>query len=200
MADLLEFKRFIDGFDVKPPTREEGRGEERLDERKIWASRGIKPLYYGASWDNWHVETDAMRDALGKVKRAWKSNLLMTGNFGTGKTHLAMCLVKDGATYRRFSDISRKIRAKFDGEEGLLDDLAERRLLVIDEIGRNKSSDFERNILFEIIDRRYEAKLPTTLITNMSAEEFATEYGAAMLDRFRPLTAVFSWPSYRGKA
>jgi DNA replication protein DnaC len=175
------------------------RERQEKKERVGWEERGVTPLYFGATWDNWRRDSRAMTDTLAKVRKAWVSNVLMTGSVGTGKTHLAMCLAKDGAYYTRFADISRRIRAKFDNEEAVLESLAEKRLLIIDEVGRGKGSDFNRDTLFEVIDRRYNNKKPTTLITNMSLDEFKTEYGAALMDRFRPLTAVFSWASYRGK-
>jgi DNA replication protein DnaC len=108
-----------------------------------------------------------------------------------------MCLAKDGATYRRLPDIFREVRMDFKCEEDTLDFYGSRRLLIIDEVGRQKCSEFEINLFFEIIDRRWNNVLPTTLITNLTPNEFADIYGSAILDRLRPQVVNFDWKSAR---
>jgi DNA replication protein DnaC len=110
-----------------------------------------------------------------------------------------MCLVKDGATYRRLPDIFREVRTDFNSEQKIIDDYGAVKLLIIDEAGRQKFSDFEKNLFFEIIDKRWNNMLPTTLITNLNEKEFFNEYGTAVLDRLRPAIVRFDWKSYRGE-
>jgi DNA replication protein DnaC len=166
---------------------------------KNWQLRGITPRYLNATWDNWLDDTPEKQLAKKTVKEAWEKNLFLSGNNGTGKTHLAMCLAKDGATYRRLPDIFREVRTDFERENDILDFYGECKLLIIDEIGRQKFSDFEINLFFEIIDRRWNNILNTTLITNLNADEFANGYGMAILDRLRPTVVKFDWKSQRGK-
>ena len=174
---------------------------QEADNRKrilrSWQKRGVTERYINSTWDNWIADTDVKKEAKEKVKTAWRNNLFLTGSNGTGKTHLAMCLAKDGATYRRFPDILREIRTDFDNEAETLDCYGKIELLIIDEIGRQKFSDFETNILFEIIDRRWNNVLPTTIITNLSTQEFAERFGTAILDRLKPVLVLFSWESMR---
>jgi DNA replication protein DnaC len=108
-----------------------------------------------------------------------------------------MCLTKDGATYRRLPDIFREVRADFKSEQEIIDTYGTVKLLIIDEVGRQKFSDFEKNLFFEIIDRRWNNVLPTTLVTNFSEKEFFAEYGTAILDRLRPVIVRFTWESRR---
>jgi DNA replication protein DnaC len=169
--------------------------ERRMFEYK---RKGITPRYYESTWENWIADTPNMKKAFDLIKKnAWSTNLFLWGNNGTGKTHLAMCLTKDGATYRRLADICREIRRDFDREEVLLDKYGNAKLLVIDEIGRQKESDFEKNTLFEIIDRRWGNMLPTTLITNLKPQEFSDRYDKPIIDRVRPLSIHFDWKSHR---
>jgi DNA replication protein DnaC len=176
--------------------REEAEARERL--LASYKRRGIPPRFYDVSWDNWVHDTGDRLKAFQAVKDgAWKTNLFLCGKSGTGKTHLAMCLTKDGATYRRLPDIFREVRADFHSEQEIIENYGEAKLLIIDEVGRQKFSGFEKNLFFEIIDKRYNNMLPTTLVTNLSEKEFFAEYGTAILDRLRPVVARFTWESRR---
>lgn len=186
----------------KQRTRDEElrREEEKQREEMItsYERMGIPPRFYNATWENWISDTDDKLKAFQTVKdEAWKTNLFLCGKSGTGKTHLAMCLAKDGANYRRLPDIFREVRTDFNSEQKTIDRYGAVKLLIIDEVGRQKFSTFEKNLFFEIIDKRWNNVLPTTLITNLDEKEFFQEYGTAILDRLRPIIVRFNWESRR---
>jgi DNA replication protein DnaC len=174
------------------------RAEQRERQIESWKRRGVTRRYFEAEWDNWIADTPEKEKALRNAKTAWNKNLFFSGNNGAGKTHLAMCLAKDGAIYRRLPDIFREVRLDLEGERKTVEYYGECKLLVIDEIGRQKFSNFELNLFFEIIDRRWNNMLFTTIITNLTAHEFAKLYSAAILDRLRPIEVSFTWESMRG--
>jgi DNA replication protein DnaC len=210
LASIEEWRRVAEEeWEAKPEKEkarilEERRRKEEAEKREAlirsYQSEGVPPRFYDATWENWIQDTEEKRKALATVKQAWKTNLFLCGKSGTGKTHLAMCLAKDGAVYRRLPDIFREARSSFDNlktERDFLNRYGSVKLLVIDEIGRQKHSPFERNLFFEIIDKRWNNILPTTLITNLNEKEFSQEYGTAIVDRLRPAIVRFSWESRR---
>jgi DNA replication protein DnaC len=183
--------------------KERCQAEEREKREALirsYQNKGIPPRFYDVTWENWVQDTEEKRKAFSTVKQAWKTNLFLCGKSGTGKTHLAMCLAKDGAVYRRLPDIFREVRSSFNDlitEQDFLNHYGSVKLLVIDEIGRQKYSPFEQNLFFEIIDKRWNNILPTTLITNLNEKEFSQEYGTAIVDRLRPVMVRFNWESRR---
>jgi DNA replication protein DnaC len=180
---------------------EEQRRKDEAEKRETlissYKARGIAPRYYDAEWENWVADTPAKKKAVDNIKKAWSTNLFLCGKSGTGKTHLAVCLAKDGATYRRLPDIFREVRLDMDSEQEIINRYGSAKLLVIDEVGRQKFSPFEMNLFFEIIDKRWNNILPTTLITNLDEKEFSSEYGTAIADRLRPVMVRFTWESRR---
>lgn len=139
------------------------------------------------------------------------ANLIMSGMTGNGKTHLASVLCKQVAAehevqplYVTVSQMLRYIRASFGKgcgytEGQAVDRFARADLLVIDEVGVKLSSDFDKATLFEIIDIRYQERLPTVVISNLSVDEI-NEIDERMVDRLSEngTLMLFDWDSYRG--
>jgi DNA replication protein DnaC len=174
--------------------------QKRRDDRiSSYEAKGITPRYYNSEWENWIADTPMKKKVFDTVKKAWNTNLFLCGKSGTGKTHLAICLAKDGAVYRRLPDIFREVRTNLDSEQVIINRYGSVKLLIIDEVGRQKYSPFEKNFFFEIIDKRWNNILPTALITNLDEKEFSAEYGTAIVDRLRPIIVRFNWESHRAE-
>ncbi|MBC8951736.1 ATP-binding protein [Xenorhabdus sp. PB62.4] len=143
-------------------------------------------------------------------KRAGEG-MILCGRQGTGKTHLAVSICREIATGGDeavfITTASRIIRAfrrswNSEGEMSEFDTLkfySELNLLVIDEIGVQYGTESERNILFEVLNNRYEDLLPTVLISNLPVTELAQFLGDRTLDRVLQGGTVlaFDWESYR---
>lgn len=184
---------------------------------------GITPRFAGATFDSYQAETDPQRKALAKCRtyaeqfpenfRAGRS-LLLTGNVGCGKTHLGSAIVRTVVADRGEAlivpagDIVSIARASMTPGSGYTDHdvvlhLAGLDLLVIDEIGCQKGSEYELGLLHNIIDRRYQAVRPTVLISNLAPEGLQSYIGDRALDRLRQnggQKVGFTWASMRAVA
>lgn len=184
---------------------------------------GITPRFAEATFDNYRTESDPQRKALTKCRayadqfpanfRAGRC-LLLTGNVGCGKTHLGTAIVRTVVSDRGEAliipagDIVSIARASMTPGSGYTDHdvvlhLAGLDLLVIDEIGCQKGSEYELGLLHNIIDRRYQAVRPTVLISNLGPDGLKTYIGDRALDRLRQNGGEmvgFTWPSMRAVA
>ena len=150
---------------------------------------------------------------------AWPSvpSFILIGGLGTGKTHLlcaaviTLCRREYRARYITAADYLRTIRATWerrnraeDSEAEILNAFASVDFLAVDEVGATRGSEDERRILFELINARYEAELPTALAGNVERQELAENFiGERAFDRLREgggRVIVFDWPSFRGRA
>lgn len=103
--------------------------------------------------------------------------LLLFGTVGTGKTYLAACIAnclidKD---YRvlmtNFARLTNQIQGMFDGKQEFIDSFNRYSLLIIDDLGAERKSEFMQEMVFNIIDSRYRSGLPFIITTNLTMDE-----------------------------
>ena len=163
--------------------------------------------YQTNTFDDYEAKTGGQKVAL-KACRELKHDAIMTGNIGTGKTMLANCIANQRDKYPKkvittLAKISREFRSTFNGgeftEQELMDMISKTDLLVVDEIGVSKIGDFEYRYLNEIIDNRYDNKLPTIIISNLTVDELKVAIGDRLIDRLKEdgVQISFTWDSYR---
>ncbi|MFN0093877.1 MAG: ATP-binding protein [Dehalococcoidia bacterium] len=132
-------------------------------------------------------ERESLRSALASAQ-AFAANpaatLTITGPSGSGKTHLAAAIAsrvaRDGRSvfFAVVADLLDAFRAGFrpgaDGESDALFDAArETDLLVLDDLGRQQSSSWAHEKLFQILNSRTLRGLPTVVTTELSLDELA---------------------------
>lgn len=120
------------------------------------------------------------KDALEACKRVAEGKqwcALVIGPYGTGKTHLGVAaLIEFGrGQFWKVPDLLDWIRKKAYGdgagaEEALREFRESSGLLVLDDLGTEKSTDWASEAMYRILDSRYEMKLPTIITSNAQFE------------------------------
>jgi DNA replication protein DnaC len=182
----------------------------------------IPERYLSRTLDNYRTETEGQAKALGHCRtfadefkgcQKTGASLFMVGNAGAGKTHLACAianqLIEHGHTalFLGVSKMFRRIRATYrsdscQSEQDAIDALVRVDLLIIDEVGVQRGTESEEQLLFEVLNDRYEAYKPTILISNLPLDQARAYIGTRTLDRLRECGGkliVFDWDSYRGR-
>ncbi|MHC8348685.1 ATP-binding protein [Pseudomonas sp. RT4P38] len=185
---------------------------------------GITPRFAGSMFANYRVDNTAMGQAL-LICQGYADdfgahyldgrNLLLCGNVGTGKTHLATSIVQQIvrqlgaiAVITSAAEIIRVFKGSMDrsagySERDVIAELADFDLLVIDEVGAQAGTAYELAMLHEVFDRRYQLVRPTVVVSNMDARGLGQYIGERALDRLREnkaLLAGFTWESDRRRA
>lgn len=137
--------------------------------------------------------------------------LVLLGSPGAGKTHLAVAILADRAE-RYLRDYPQPVatdgddlrlrppfRSRFVKVPQLLEALRQRittpglddpmaglstaPLLILDDLGREKESDWTADRLYLLVDDRYDRRLPTIVTSNFTLEELAGRGYHALVDR-----------------
>ena len=192
---------------------------ERIEERTGAAM--IPKRFLNKRFDDYQIDCPGQQRALDACKdyaHNFTDNLeagrclILSGKVGTGKTHLAASIAdylinqtEYSVVFRSLHSILQAIKNTY-GEDSTSSEmeifkiLTKPDLLIIDEIGATKSTEFELATLFALINTRYENQLPTVIITNLEAKELAGSIGDRCVDRLREnggRALMFDWASKR---
>jgi DNA replication protein DnaC len=154
----------------------------------------------------------AYADDFDRVRKTGRSAIFM-GNFGTGKTHLAVGIglqvMREHKASVLFATAGRMVRMVKDSwarnsgvtESDVVAQMVFPDLLIVDEVGVQQGTEFERNVMFEVLNDRYEQRKPSLLLTNHTVEDLSSKYlGERVVDRLREdggAVLKFSWDSGR---
>ena len=101
--------------------------------------------------------------------------LLLYGNVGRGKTYsaceVANALIDKGYSVlvTNFSRVLNTLQSTYEKQE-YIDSLNEYALLVIDDLGIERSTEYAKEQVYNVIDARYRANLPMIITTNLSID------------------------------
>ena len=166
---------------------EEKTGLERQREQK--AQQELKAMKIGkkfekTDFENFDAYNGELREHLETCRRFAESPsgmLVMIGENGTGKTHLAVSMLKKtGGVIYTASEIGLKLRRSYgknaeEKEWDIYDELCTVPLLVIDEAEKIKDTETKQNWMSHVVGKRYNEMLPVVFIANCHTRSGCTE-------------------------
>lgn len=172
------------------------KAQEMAESYEQYKKSGVPERYWHESIETYRVSNEMQKTAqqsacafIGAVKCGEFKSLIMIGNAGTGKTHLACGIVrKCGGKYRTAPDIVEELRraksfTASETEAQIINYYGHTPLLVIDEIGRGINATDEKYMIYQLLNARYNTRKPTVLISNHKKSEFLQYIGVAAADR-----------------
>ena len=132
-------------------------------------------------------------------------SIFITGSCGIGKTHLAVALatewfaenlhitdseIQSSKGYPLFlpaTELFLKLKTSFSSksqtEADILNELDNYNLLILDDLGTDKVSEWSKEIVYLLIDRRYRNMQQIIITSNLSLKEIAQRYDERIASR-----------------
>ncbi len=161
---------------------------KKQEERQREYERVRRICFAETNMKNWTFENDdhsneSISQAMEKYVEDFEyfkkesKGLLLHGTVGTGKTFYAACianaLIDKGyqVLMTNFATLTNEIQGTFEGKQEYINSLNRYTLLIIDDLGAERKSEYMLEMIFNIIDSRYRSGLPFIITTNLSTNE-----------------------------
>lgn len=126
-----------------------------------------------------------------KIYDTEKCGLIICGGYGTGKTHLvasvANAMIDKGipVLFDTYGGHLEKLKAEFNANEApkYLNLMRNVDMLILDDVGKEKQSEWSQSIMFDILNHRYENMKPVIITSNFSDKELERYFGEACYSR-----------------
>ena len=150
--------------------------------RRLKADGFSDPAMLGWTFENDHSRNPQMLHAHRYVEQ-WQTmrsenlGLLLWGGVGTGKSFLAGCianaLMEQEVPVRmtNFARILNTLNSSFSGRNNVIDHLCRYPLLIIDDFGMERSTEYALEQIYNIVDSRYRSRKPLIVTTNLTLDE-----------------------------
>ncbi len=132
------------------------------------------------------------------------------GTYGSGKTHLAAAIANRYVEQTRTDvmfvvvpDLLDHLRAAFNPQSNTpldrrFDEVKRAPLLVLDDLGTESATPWAREKLFQLLNFRYTALLPTVITTSAEPKQIEPWLRTRMMDVHRCQYLAIIAPGYRG--
>lgn len=176
------------------------------------AKRGAQIALTGAFDKALHFIAAQKKLGLGQQNIAASDlkGLFLIGPPGTGKSLLAAMILNELILTARLScryikisrDFFQQLRATFNNDSGsktetVFNDIARQDILVIDDFGIQSDSEWEQRMLYDLVDARYEAELPTIITSNIDLEAVKNLFKGRIYSRFQEMLHIVEFFSVR---
>lgn len=161
-------------------------------EQQLAAAR-IPQRYRRCTLANFETHYDSLRSAVARARAfidqypTAQRGLMLYGLNGVGKTHLAVAILKElivrkgaRAFFYEVPDLLKQVRDSYDaaGEQrelGVLEPVLHADLLVLDDLGEERTSDWVQETLAHVINVRYSEQRATIFTTNLKDSPDSTD-------------------------
>ena len=167
--------------------------------RDLLASRGVPKRYLDCTLDSFQTIDISRKRVLSIVRKYTEKpasngeGLFLTGSNGTGKTHLAIAVMRElilsdqlSCYFIKVPDLLLNIREHIgDGlsEKEIIEKYKGYSYLFLDELGVEKVSEWVLQDLYLILDGRSGALEPTIITSNLGLEEIEEHIGSRFVSR-----------------
>lgn len=158
--------------------------------KRLWSNSGINTDNLDKTFSNfeeWSIKSKEMKSKAADYYKAFnviradrRNSILLCGNPGSGKTHIALALannfLKKGirVVYMPYRDIVTKLKQNMIDEEYYKKTLSKYQtceVLLLDDLYKGKVNETDVNIIFELINYRYLNHLPIIVSTEFTVEK-----------------------------
>ena len=112
-----------------------------------------------------------------QTMRSENIGLLFWGGVGTGKSFLAGCIANAPIAQEvpvrmtNFAHILNELSNSFSGRNEVVDRLCRYPLLIIDDFGMERGTEYALEQIYNIVDSRYRSRKPLIVTTNLTLDE-----------------------------
>jgi DNA replication protein DnaC len=165
------------------------------DQKRKFTS-GAESFSLGARFENANLSEWIASEPIKKTVIQWLRNpsnfLLHQGVTGCGKTYFSAAMLnylwdrKEEIYYTQIRRLIQHIQTLMsDGtnQYETIQKISGKKILIIDDLGASTNSDWQQEMILDIIDTRYEFKRPTIITTNLTNEELHKKLGARTASR-----------------
>ena len=155
---------------------------------KMFRASGLNASHLAKTFENYQRNgSDSVKAKSHAMKAAMNhTGLILAGMRGTGKTHLAIAIALDAmkhgkqAIFRLVNDLLEELRQAVRDDEfsQVISRFKEVPVLILDDLGKERTTDAGLDYLYQIVDYRYRHNLQTIITTNASTIQELEKWGA----------------------